>query len=172
MTTLASRKGFTLIELLIVITIIGILAVAFVPSLTGAQDRARDAARLADLQNAATALEFYADDNGALYPSTSACLSDMSGALGGYLTSIPDDPKNKNAWSNGSCSSGTGYDYVALSAGDSYLLVAQVEVAKVADNYFLASSFSTSSHATAASALSGNTACSGGTETCLYVIGR
>ena len=170
MTTLASRKGFTLIELLIVITIIGILAVAFVPSLTGAQDRARDAARLADLQNAATALEFYADDNGALYPTTSACLSGMSSELGGYLTSIPDDPKNNNAWDSGNCS--TGYDYVALDSGNSYVLVAKVEVAKVADNYFAQSGFSTSSYTTAADVFDGNSACAGGTEECLYVIWR
>jgi prepilin-type N-terminal cleavage/methylation domain-containing protein len=41
-----NRKAFTLIEILIVITIIGILAVAFLPSLLGAPARARDAERI------------------------------------------------------------------------------------------------------------------------------
>ena len=43
-------KGFTLIELLIVIAIIGVLAVAFLPTLLGAPSKGRDAARIADLQ--------------------------------------------------------------------------------------------------------------------------
>ena len=41
-----NKKGFTLIELLIVIAIIGILAVAFVPSVMKAPSKARDAARI------------------------------------------------------------------------------------------------------------------------------
>ncbi|MDX9971313.1 MAG: type II secretion system protein, partial [Candidatus Gracilibacteria bacterium] len=45
-----NRKGFTLIELLIVITIIGILAVAFLPTLLGAPAKGRDTQRIADLQ--------------------------------------------------------------------------------------------------------------------------
>ena len=46
-----NRRAFTLIELLIVITIIGILAVAFIPQLLGAPSKARDVQRIEDLNN-------------------------------------------------------------------------------------------------------------------------
>lgn len=48
------RKGFTLIELLIVVVIIGILAVAFVPSMLDAPLKANDKTRVKDLQEIAT----------------------------------------------------------------------------------------------------------------------
>lgn len=50
MKAMNSKKGFTLIELLIVIAIIGVLAVAFLPSLLGAPAKGRDTSRIADLQ--------------------------------------------------------------------------------------------------------------------------
>jgi len=62
-------KAFTLIELLIVIVIIGILAVALIPRLTGAQGMARDRARLADLRQMQTALQMYHNEKGS-YPNT------------------------------------------------------------------------------------------------------
>ena len=46
----SNKKGFTLIELLIVIAIIGILAVAFLPSLLDAPAKGRDAQRMASVQ--------------------------------------------------------------------------------------------------------------------------
>jgi prepilin-type N-terminal cleavage/methylation domain-containing protein len=54
-----TTKAFTLIELLIVIVIIGILAVALIPRLTGAQATARDTARKATLQQVATIISAY-----------------------------------------------------------------------------------------------------------------
>lgn len=68
------RKGFTLIELLIVVAIIGILAVALVPTITDAPARARDAARKAAVNSVLTALESYNIDNGS-YPSGNFCLT-------------------------------------------------------------------------------------------------
>jgi type II secretion system protein G len=60
----AFRKGFTLIELMIVIVILGILMGTVLPRLTGAQGRARDAGRAADLVAISQALITYRDDYG------------------------------------------------------------------------------------------------------------
>ncbi len=64
----AFRRGFTLIELMIVIVILGILMGTILPRLTGAQSRARDTARIADLNNISQALEVYSSDTGE-YPA-------------------------------------------------------------------------------------------------------
>ncbi len=65
------KKGFTLIELLIVISIIGILAVALLPNIISAPATARDAGRKAALNSVVAALEQYKAANGA-YPKESA----------------------------------------------------------------------------------------------------
>jgi len=60
----STKSAFTLVEMLIVIVIIGILAAALIPRLTGIQARARDTVRDADLRAVATAIETYKIDNG------------------------------------------------------------------------------------------------------------
>ena len=76
------------------IVIIGILTVALLPRITGAQAKARNVARKADLNQVATALAAYNGDNGQ-YPET---LTDLE--TDSYLKSLPKDPGNKNACSS------------------------------------------------------------------------
>ena len=47
------QNGFTLIELMVVVAIVGVLSAVGLPQLTKAQDRAKDAAAISTLTNAA-----------------------------------------------------------------------------------------------------------------------
>lgn len=82
------KKGFTLIELLIVIAIIGVLAVALLPTISGGPGRARDAARIAALSNITVAIESYNIDKGE-YPGgkgdPAVCLTEAAGTVGALL---------------------------------------------------------------------------------------
>ncbi len=98
-----NRKGFTLIELLIVITIIGILAVAFLPTLLGAPAKGRDTQRIADLQKLQKVM-VNADLENEPFPASSACLNadaydgtpGSEGPFYKYLSALggayPEDP--------------------------------------------------------------------------------
>ena len=100
------KKGFTLIELLIVVTIIGILAVALVPRIIGGSGAARDARRQTDLQSLTTGLESYLNDNGVFDQLSGSCpaadcvggdilASDDAGletSITEYLKNVPQDP--------------------------------------------------------------------------------
>ena len=104
------QKGFTLIELLVVISIIGLLSSIVLTSVNSARAKARDARRIADLNQIRTALEFYFDANG-FYPQ-SDCGWDcneyrrsytngwdaLATDLSPYLPTLPKDPLN-----SGSC---------------------------------------------------------------------
>ena len=68
------KQGFTLIELLVVIAIIGILSAIGLTALSGAQSKARDVKRKADLGALNASLTLYTDNNGA-YPIQAAPLA-------------------------------------------------------------------------------------------------
>lgn len=78
-----AQQGFTIIELLIVIAIIAILALLVLNNFRGAQAKARDSARINDINNMHTKLEEYYNENSA-YPSTFTA-STFPGIDGGSL---------------------------------------------------------------------------------------
>ena len=128
------KQGFTLIELLVVIAIIGMLSSIVLVSLNPSRAKARDAQRIAAINQMITALELYYDDHGS-YPGTTNWYYDCDGntswhnlfdsALSQYLPEIPDDPLyTNNPWplcfyyklgDYGYCS-GTGHAYTMLFA--------------------------------------------------------
>lgn len=120
------KKGFTLIELLVTISIIAVLSVVGLTLYQGVQVKARDSVRKKDLQNLATALEIYFQQNGKYITitggiTTCPSLTDTSST---FYTNIapnmsdgvpPRDPKNNSL-----------YCYLSTD-GSTYTLCANLE---------------------------------------------
>lgn len=105
-----NQKGFTLIELLVVIAIIGLLASVVLLALNSARQKSRDAKRIADVRQIASALELYFNDfNG--YPAA------LSSLTPNYLGQAPTFPTPADG-----CNT-TSYTYTGISGGSTYSLV-------------------------------------------------
>jgi len=108
-----NKAGFTLIELLVVIAIIGLLASVVLLALNGARAKARDAKRIADIRQLASAMELYYNDN-STYPTsnTGATFSNIGTPTiaPNYIGTIPTAPTPQD----GSCSAAqNNYTWVA-----------------------------------------------------------
>jgi len=121
----SSRSGFTLIELLVVIAIIGVLASVVLASLNTARIKARNARRIADMNQVRLALELFYDTNGK-YPvstgwhgTTPNCYSsgaDPNPSIPGLApTYIPVLPKDPNPILPSFC-----YLYISDATGQNY----------------------------------------------------
>jgi len=85
-------RGFTLVELLVVIAIIGVLATLLLLQLSVARQRARDAKRIADVNQIRTGIELYFDDNGSYPAETMAEMAVDPKMVPRYLVHLPVDP--------------------------------------------------------------------------------
>ena len=136
------KRAFTLVEMMIVIIIIGILMAALLPKLKGAQERARDVARKANLSTISTALEMYFNDQG-IYP-TGYCINDIAPKLvPTYVSSLPTDPQKERIayWTKPGWCKNWEYGYTAMMRKwgvDAWsVIVANTEAAGTVGNYIL-----------------------------------
>ncbi len=103
------QSGFTLIELLVVIAIIGLLASVVLLSLNSARAKSRDAKRVSDVRQIASAMELYFNDNNA-YPTTYGPL------VPNYIGSWPSYPLPQD------CATGTYTAYTVTGTATTYSL--------------------------------------------------
>ncbi|MEK7618345.1 MAG: type II secretion system protein [Patescibacteria group bacterium] len=113
-----NEKGFTLIELLVVIAIIGLLASVVLLALNSARAKSRDAKRLADVRQIASALELYYNDVSS-YPAA------ITSLVPKYIGLIPAAPTPADSNGSNTCTVATNaYTYIAggTPSGATYTL--------------------------------------------------
>ena len=120
------RKGFTLIELVLVITIIGILAVAALPKFFGMSGQARSAARDGVAGAVRAGIAVYRANNmatgndGSAPPGLDAAPSGVCNTAtnGGCFNDIMTNPVNDTNWTKNSA---TNYQYTGSGAAQTFL---------------------------------------------------
>lgn len=91
-------RSFTLIELLVVVAIISILASVVLASLNTAREKARNAQRIANVNQIANAIALYQNDNGGVPPGEDGVEyvngnpNWIPGLAPKYISSVPSDP--------------------------------------------------------------------------------
>lgn len=127
-----NKAGFTLIELLVVIAIIGLLASVVLLALNSARAKARDAKRLADIRQIASAFELYFNDASA-YPTGTASVATGGNVLGTintvvgltptYIGLVPAAPTPQDGSCAGTAAKGSNnYWYETNTTGSFYTL--------------------------------------------------
>lgn len=107
-----TQKGFTLIELLVVIAIIGLLASVVLLSLNSARAKSRDAKRVSDVRQIASAMELYFNDSNS-YPTQTSNL------VPNYIGSWPTYPLPAT---DGTCTTPTTYQFTGTPTATSYAI--------------------------------------------------
>lgn len=95
----AKQQGLTLIEIMIVVVILGMLALAIIPNITGRADQASVARVKSDIQSLSSQLELFKTDN-FRYPTTDEGLESLVNApnnvknypKNGYIKRLNQDP--------------------------------------------------------------------------------
>lgn len=109
------RKAFTFVELIVIIVIIGIIASVGAFALTGVRAKARNTAKIANIEKIRAGLQMYKADNG-FYPATSTFVfgQPLVGANGKtYLDKIPADTTDSEcttAYKYSTTDNGFGYN--------------------------------------------------------------
>ncbi|KKS38199.1 MAG: Metallophosphoesterase, partial [Parcubacteria group bacterium GW2011_GWA2_42_14] len=92
------KKGFTLIELLLVIAIISFIASIIISAVSSTREKARDAKRIADLNQIEKAIELYRSDNNGNPPGTdgdeyvNGVPNWIPGLIPTHIRIVPSDP--------------------------------------------------------------------------------
>ena len=134
--TRKKTDGFTLIELLVVIAIIGMLSSIVLASLNTARSKARDARRIADLKQIATALALYYDSNNSYPDPTGACGSSGIWSSWGcwatfipttFIPTVPKDPSNSDLGNCGGVQNCHIYEYCRTNGGQGFVVAVNLE---------------------------------------------